>query len=562
MMNIGRIFKSNWVLFLLIPLSIVLLYKGFRNDKDPLWYELDARISKHFVTLDNSLDSIQALHDTFQGATSIDDSLAYKLMAKPFMPTMEYAKLKEYFSLFFDRREAIFSAVTGSGNTTLVDRIANLIATKPENKMVIICAPQFDVEYNRKYIGYFQEEQFIKGDLLKLWDKCLKNPKEKYVCMIDNIDKINPETFFANIWPKLDDPKMKVILGKDTIVKPSNFYLLSITQTGVGQKIELTNEHIKRLGGMLRLPIHPNELILGFKDKRLEVEKDLAEKKKNITHNASSETLQKDIVKLENQLVALKDTPQLKRLIYFFIKSNEMIEANYSYGHQIGQWSDIRKNFMAKDFEKVKDIFINHVNAYRPAKELKKTDFEAIEYAMNNEGAIPNSSPIWRTCSKLADMGFASELGVAGSFALISGIFGWFYLRRRKEYITIYTEKIYHLMDDFEKRTKDYEEILGELNKTKREFDALVLQQKINYNEAAFFYGFIADKTRTIESANEINSSFLKLMDAFLEDNELSESEYAKLLHFLESIRHRIATPQYLQYKSDIEKIYQQYGVK
>jgi hypothetical protein len=561
-MNIGRIFKSNWLIFLLIPLSIVLLYVGFRNEKDPLWTALDARISQNFITIDNSLDSIQTLHDAFQGTPSTDDSLAYKLMAKPFMPTMEYAKLKEYFSLFFDRREAMFSAVTGSGNTTLVDRIANLIATKPENKMVIICAPQFDVEYNKKYIGYFQEDLFIKGNLLKFWGKCLKNPNEKFVCMIDNIDKINPETFFANIWSKLDDPKMRVVLGSDTIVKPSNFYLLSITQTGVGQKIELTNEHIKRLGGMLRLPIHPNELILGLKDKRLEVEKDLGKKKKNIAASTPTEALQKDLTKLENQLSALKDTPHLKKLVYFFIKSNEMIEANYSYGHQIGQWSDIRKNFMPKDFENVKDIFINHVNAYRPDKDLKKTDFAAIEYAMNNEGSIPNSSPIWRTCSKLADMGFASELGVAGSFALISGIFGWFYLRRRKEYITIYTEKIYHLMDDFENRTKGYDEILSELNQTKREFDALVLQQKINYNEAAFFYGFIADKTRTIESANEINSSFLKLMDAFLEDNELSESEYAKLLHFLESIRHRIATPQYLQYKSDIEKIYQQYGVK
>jgi hypothetical protein len=159
-------------------------------------------------------------------------------------------------------------------------------------------------------------------------------------------------------------------------------------------------------------------------------------------------------------------------------------------------------------------------------------------------------------------LGFASELGVAGIFALISGIIGWFYLRRRKEYIRDFTERIYILMDDFEKQRKSYDEMVAELTLIKKEFDELVLTQKINYNEAAFFYSFINDKTHVIEIAREINGSFLKLVDVFLEDNHLSEGEYAKLIHFLESIRYRITTPQYLQYKKDIDQIYSKYGDK
>lgn len=563
-MQIGKSAKSQWFVYLFIPLSIVLLFWGFKNEKDPLWSELDIRLSKKFITLENANDSLQLLYNQFQGNVSSDDSLAAKLISKPFLPTMELSKLEEYFTLFNDQRHhAIFAAVTGSGNTTLVDRIGNLIASKPENKMVILCAPQFDLEFNKKYIGYFQEEKFVKGQLLKFWDKCLKNPKEKFVCMIDNIDKINPETFFGpNLWQHLDDPKMSVILGTDTIVMPSNFYMLSITQTGVGQKIELTNEHIKRLGGMLRLPIHPNELILGFRDKKIEVQKDIISKQELLKITPQSETLQKDLGKLTAQLSALNDTPQLKKIVYFFIKTNEMIEKNYSYGHQIGQWSDIRKNFMTKDFNAIQNIFINHVNAYRPTKELRKEDFNNILYSLNNEGSIPNSSPIWRTSSTLADMGFASELGVAGSFALISGIFGWFYLRRRKEYIRDFTERIYTLMDDFENQRKGYDEMVADLTQTKKEFDELVLTQKINYNEAAFFYSFLNDKTHFIEIAREINGSFLKLVDVFLEDNHLSDSEYAKLNHFLESIRFRITTPQYLQYKNEIEQIYTKFGDK
>jgi hypothetical protein len=563
-MKILQSIKSNWIAYLLIPLSILLLFWGFRNEKDPLWKDLDTRLTKTYSTLNNSVDKMQSLYNQFQGVVAPDDSAAFKLMAKPFLPTMEFSKLEEYFTLFKEERHhAIFSAVTGSGNTTLVDRIGNLIASKPENKMKILCAPQFDLEYNRKYIGYFQDNKFVKGELLKYWDKCLQNPKEKFVCILDNIDKMNPETFFGpNIWQYLDDPKMKVVLGTDTIVMPPNFYMLSITQTGVGQKIELTNEHFKRLGGMLRLPIHPNELILGFRDKKKEVEKDIVKKQTQLQKDPQSETFQKDLVKLTTQLAALNDTPHLKKIIYFFIKANEMIEKNYSYGHQIGQWSDIRKNFVPKDFDPLKEIFVNHVNAYRPAKDLKKEDFNNILYSINHEGSIPNSSPIWRSGSTLADLGFASELGVAGIFALISGVFGWFYLRKRKEYIRDFTQRIYLLMDDFDHQRKSYDEMVLQLTQTKKEFDELVLAQKINYNEAVFFYSFLNDKTHVIEIAREINGSFLKLVDVFLEDDHLSESEYAKLTHFLESIRHRIAAPQYLQYKEEIEQIYQKYGMR
>ena len=169
---------------------------------------------------------------------------------------------------------------------------------------------------------------------------------------------------------------------------------------------------------------------------------------------------------------------------------------------------------------------------------------------------------LFRSGSKLADLGFASELGVAGSLALFSAIFGWFYFRKRHLYVKDFTQRIYVLMDDYENRRRNYDQLVNEINVVKREFDGLVLDQKVNYNEAAFFYGFLEDKTRYVEMAREINQSFLKLMDAFLDDNILTDSEYSKLNQFLESIRYRIATPQYLSYKEEIERIYKQFGVK
>ena len=555
----------KWLLLtLLIPLSIALLFIGFKNKKDPYWSELDTLLKKDYKTLDNSSDSIQALFNAFHNVEKpTNDSLLKALIAKPFMPTMEFAKLKEYFRIFENKHSTMFSAVTGSGNTTLVDRIANLIAIKPENKMTVLCAPQFDLEFNKKYIGYIEKDRLIKGDLLKFWDKCRAQPNEKFVCVIDKIDKINPETFFGpNLWENLDNPNGKTILGKDTITIPSNFYLICITQLGVGQRVELTNEHLRRLGGMVQIPIHPNELILFLRGKRLEVERDLNNKKSQLAATPQSEPLKKEIAQLEEQSKALHDTTHIKKIVYYFTKSNEMIVKKHSYGHQMGQWSDIRKNFLHKDFDNITKILVAHVNAYRPAQPITEADFSDIKYQIDNEGSIPNTSIIWTLGNRMTELGFASELGVAGTFALISGLFGWFYFRKRHRFIKDFTERVYTLMDDYEHRRKGYDQLIFEINATKREFDALVLDQKVNYNEASFFYGFLEDKTRYIEIAREINESFLKLMDAFLEDEVLTLSEYSKLNQFLESIRYRISTPQYLIYKEEIERIHKQFGVK
>lgn len=557
-------FKKYIPLIILIPLSIILFSYGLKNEKDPYWIELDDLLTKDYVTLANSPDSIRELINEFHNRPiPVNDSLLNQLIAKPFMPTMEFGKLKEYLNVFKNKRSCMFSAVTGSGNTTLVDRIANIIALKPENKKVVLCAPQFDLKYNEKYIGTFEENRFKKGELLEFWDKCREKPNEKFVCVFDNIDKLNPETLFGpDLWRQLDDPNGRAVFGKDTIYIPSNFYLICIVQSGVGQKIELTNEHFRRLGGMMLLPVHPNELILLLRGKRIEIEQDLAKKKQLLAAIPSSEPLKKDITSLEEQLVALRDTQHIKKFIYFFKQSNETISDMYSYGHQLGQWSDIRKNFLPQNFSNVKKLFVQHVNAYRPIRQLTEKDFNKIEYACNNDGSIPETSIIAKATNKMTELGFASELGVAGSFALISGIIGWFYFRRRHRYIKEYTSKVYDLMEEYETHKKPYGDILQRLNQTKREFDTLVLDQKVNFNEASFFYGFLEDKTRYIELAREVNESFLKLMDAFLDDDILTDSEYAKLNQFLQSIRYRISEHQYLMYKEEIEVSYKKYGSK
>lgn len=560
--------SQNWqrliLLIVIAPLSIWLIWRGFRNEKDPLWQETADLLRKNIVTLDKSPDSLRLLYNRFHTDDSVPDSLVMGLIAKPYLPTMAFDKFKDYFNLIYDRKFLIISGVTGAGNSTLVDRIANMIASDIEpkgtfgeekRKMEILCAPQFDLDLHHRYIGYYEKKTFVKGNLLKFWDRCKQHPSQRFVCLIDNFDKINPETLFGpELWQKLDDPTYNVVFGQDTITIPSNFYLLCVTHAGIGQKIEMNNEHFKRFGGQVSLPPTAVELVLGLKTKKKDVETDL-------TTPQYGNAL-KDLAKLKNQLNALYDTANLQRFVYFFTKANVFISQKYSSGHQLGQWSDVRKQFLPNDFEQLQNIFINHVNAFHPQTELRQADFESILFSIKNDGDVENSSPVWRAVNTLTAWGFASELGVAGSFALISAIFGWWYFKRRHEYIKDFTNKIYGLMNDYHQNLKPHDQLVKEINELKSEFDDLVLTQKVNYSEASFFYGFVQDKVRVISIAREINESFLKLMDAFLEDNVLTESEYVKLDQFLESIRFKISTPQYAAYKKHIDEIYQKFGDK
>jgi hypothetical protein len=65
-----------------------------------------------------------------------------------------------------------------------------------------------------------------------------------------------------------------------------------------------------------------------------------------------------------------------------------------------------------------------------------------------------------------------------------------------------------------------------------------------------------------METARDMNQSFLQLLDVFLEDNYLSDSEYQKLSQFLDTIRAKISAEQYRTYKEEIERVYRVYGNK
>jgi hypothetical protein len=527
-------------------LVAVLLWFGTRNQPDPTWQNAEKLLCQDFLMLDESVDSLQLLFEEFHGLSRKNDSSAFKLVASPYLPTMEWTKFKEYYWYIEKNKGAVIASINGSGASTLTDRLAKFIAQKPENLMHINCAPEFGLALHNRYIGDLGKIPFKKGELLLLWEKCLKNPTEKFVVVADNFDKINPETFFGpELWEKLDDNKKEVKINNEKIEIPPNFYLMSVIHAGVSSKIELTNEHFRRLGGLHILEPSVIELISNLRNKKIEVEAEL--QKKGI-----------DDKKHKNLLVqqkALNDTAHLMKYVCFFAKTNKYIAERYSNSHQLGQWSNIRKLYLQEDFKIVRETFLNHINALEPQNTMSLKDFETIDYTLNTEGLEAKSNFFDRQIKFLKDTGYFVEMTLIAATSLMTALFGWWVFRRKEQLLRKYGERTKEIFESFEKNNLTAEDASIKLNEIKLEIDNLVLKRTINYTEALYFMGFIEDKVKRIEFARNTSEAFLELMNTFMEDGILTDKEQQKLNQFLKSIRNKIPDSEYQKFVEEVNKV-------
>lgn len=544
-------FLSLSQMFLIAILSVLIVMFiswALEDQKDPFWTELDTLITKDFQPISESIQPLQKLYEDFQKQDYPNDSLAFQLISTPFVPTITLEKFKKYFDLIVHKKMVVLSSVSGSGMTTLTTRLSRLLASdSKENLLKIICAPQFDLDYHKRYIGQTINGVFQKGELLQFFDKCKQHPDEMFIVLIDNFDKINPETFFGpELWEKLSDPNYEVKMGGKAVNFPNNFYLIAVTHSGISSKIELNNEHFSRLGGQYFIQPELPELILYLRDRLKSKQAALAKTP--------------DDKKLQTEVAALSDPVNLKRFFYLFAKANQVIEEEYSRGHTLGQWSSLRKQYLPSQQKNLINSFVNHVNAFRPKTELKAKNFAPILYTIKNDGSIKGTNFFSTQLKVLEEKGFLTEFIVGLSFLLITGLVSWYFLRKRQKYIRTYTTRVHRLIEQFDAQELNYDNISEEIAQIRREVDDLVVNSKLNYTEATFFYSYMEHKLHRIEVAKSVNQSFLTLMETFLEDGVLSDGEHDKLCRFLASIKHQISTTDYDTFRKEVDRVHDLYG--
>lgn len=517
----------------------LLLWLGLRNTPDPLWAEAGKIMRSPYRLIANEPDSLQVLFADIQGIPyQKGDKTALDLvnsMGETNIGLQEFSSLTKFIA---KRKFVVVAGVTGAGATKQAKRAALLVAGTPDRLMNINCAPQFDLDFHKKYIGYEEKGQFMPGELLRFWDKCRQNPHLKYVALADNLDKINPETFFGpELWESLSSPKDTAVLGKKKVPVPPNFYLVSVTHLGAGSLVEFNEEHFKRLGRQFVVEPNATELVAW-----------LHQQERKLAKSADA----KDQARLQ----ALRDTAQVQQFLYYFLKTNALINYKYGPGFELGQGSNIRPLYASSDLEDLKQTFLNHINAFHPERPLRRADFDGMAYTVKTKGLEEGSNFFARQIKFLQDTGYLVEISMVAATALLTALAGWWVFRRREQLIRHYGERTKDVYVMFEKQQISAEVAGRQLEDIKREVDDLVLSRKLGYTEGLYFMAFIEDRAKRIEFARNVSENFLELFNAFMEDDILTEGEYLKLRQFLQSIRHKIPIESYEQFKEKVEQAY------
>lgn len=517
----------------------LLLWLGFRNRPDPLWIEAQRLLGQPCTLISEVPDSLQQLYCQLQGLPfRPGDSTALRLVSQPYLSNIEWLGFKQLCLAVSKAPKCriVIEGVTGVGATKQAIRAANLVAGKLENVMEIDCAPQFDLEYHKKYIGHEVDGRFIPGELLRFWERCRQHPHEKFVAVIDNFDKINPETFLGpELWESLSSGRDTAVLGGQKVQPPANFYMVSVTHLGPGAYIELNEEHFKRLGQPEILDPNPYELLAH-----------LRQQAKSQPNNPTEAA----------QIALLRDSVQLRNFIYYFLKSNELIRKRYAEGYQLGQGSNLRALFGDRNRSDFKKTYLNHINNLKPDRPLRESDFDALDYTIATNGLEPGTNFVARQIQYLQETGYLVEITMVITTALLTFFGGLWVFRRREQIIRRYGERTQDVFTDFEEQTISADAAATRLEAIKREVDHLVMRRQLNYTEGLYFLAFIEDKVKRIEFARNVSQNFLELFNAFMEDGVLTDNEYQKLRQFLETIRHKIPVEIYTQFSDKVEQTY------
>ena len=523
-------FDKKWGYWILgIVLLCILLFTSSRNKKDQTWDTIDSLYNAEFLDLKNSKDSIEILFQSIHPYNNIDHE-GWNRLSDPFEPTMLYSKFKNHLNQVLNHKHIVFNSTPGTRTTTVTERLVNFISTDKEHVLEVLCAPSFELKLHEKYLSTKD------GLLIKFLIKAINHSEERFFLIIDNLDKINPESFWGpDMWKLLGGDSDHLLIDSVYIHLPDNFYMISVVHSGITAIHQLSDEHYRRIGQKRYVDISTEELIMYVRDKANEG--NLEQSNKNL----------------------LSDKNHIQHFIYTFAKSNEIIKDKFGIDYQLGQWSDYRKHYNYNNIQELLNVFADHINSLKPDANFKITDLSTVQYAIENDGLLKNSNWLAQKTMWLEEKGYLTEFVVGLSFFLITGLVSLFFLKRRERVLSEYIKRLGGLISQHENGEVELDYLVDELEKVKKEVDELALSKKINYNEANFFYSFFDDKIRRIETSKEIHAQFNDLLDVFLEDDYLSQSEHQKLRSFLDRIKNKISNNDYNHYDEVVANLRKKY---
>ncbi len=534
-----RNYKIGLIVVGLLALGSAMLIVGLRNEVDPLWVMTDVVLDDQIEFVAEVPGKINALYNRIHHLSD-SNTKGSTILATPFPLTKSYSAWEQAVDFSSQQKSVLFTSVSGIGSSTFLERMTHFLASGTDNIIKVKCAPNFELLLHQEFIGYFDRGNFVPGKLLDFLRQAKEHPQENFVLFIDDLDKINPESFWGPyLWDILERRGDKTRLGDMEVSFPENVLMLSAI-SGTGKS--LSNQHFRRIGSILPLIPDAGELVSYLHSER---------------HKLSALNDSISIV----HLAFLNDRSKVKSFVYSFQKINKIIDDEIGSSFQLGQWSNIRNLYRSEDpIGEMIRTYTNHINGLLPDRNLKPEYFDEVIYAIEHHGKQSGSSPVARFFDMLEDKGYLTEFVVGLSFIFITTFYSLMIYRRRGRRVREQLTKVAGLVRDYEDLRIDFDDALDRMEVIKREIDALTLRRKLNFEEANFLYQFQADKKQEILAAKNGVDHFNMLVNTFMDDNILTLQEYNKLNEFLQKIRTKIGEKSYQANLQFIEQLYKEAG--
>lgn len=505
-----------------------------RDQPDPLWIQAGEIARQRYPLLQDVPDSLQQLFCQWHKRPyRSGDSTALRIISQLSLSMIAWQTFGDLCRYAMRHKNVVVMGVTGVGSTKQAKHLARLLTGRSDNILTIECAPQFDLTLHQKYIGHEEGGQFQPGLLLQFWEQCLRHPRQHFALVIDNFDKINPETFWGPaLWEALSNTsKREAHFGNYRIVVPENCYFISVTHFGPGGAVEFSGEHFKRLGRPYLLKPNPCEL-----------REMLYRKWANSADTARA--------------AFVRDPARMQAHIFYFLKANQLLAKRYGEGYQLGQGTAVREHFLESERDELMHFFLGHVAAFTLPNSLIESDFSTINYTLRTGGLAQHSSFFDRLYQILHDTGYLVEITMVVATASLTFLIGWWVFKRRERLIRLYGEQAQEVFNSFEHQLISADTAAKQLEDIKSQVDDLVRRRRLNYTEGLYLLSFIEDKAKRVEFARNVSQNFIELFNAFMEDNILTRSEYLKLRQFLQMVRHKIPLDTYEQFHQKVEEAY------